>query len=453
MQLHELHTVYFVGIGGIGMSALARYFNGRGVAVHGYDKTATPLTRQLEDEGIAIHYEESVAQMPADIDLVIYTPAIPDTHQELMYCREQGMRLKKRAEVLGIISRGMRAIAIAGTHGKTTTSSIVTHLLRTGGVDCTAFLGGIAMNLESNFVQGHSDWVVIEADEFDRSFLHLHPALAVITSTDADHLDIYGDPEQLLRTGFQAFAKKIDAHGTLWVQKDQEEVVHHPNKISYGIDTGDVRAQDVHVDEGHFVFSYQDKAGRIDDLKFPLPGRHNIENATAAIAIARHLGVSDAAIREGLSTFKGIQRRFELIYQDQSVTFFDDYAHHPSELKAAIGAAKELFPNKRITGVFQPHLFSRTRDFAAGFAEALDKLDALILLDIYPAREEPIPGITADTIRDLMQNKSVLRGTKDDVPKLLENENIEVLLTLGAGDISRRIKPIQSFLESRKVNV
>ena len=453
MQLHELHTVYFVGIGGIGMSALARYFNGRGVSVHGYDRTATPLTRQLEDEGIVIHYEESVAQMPADIDLVIYTPAIPDTHQELMYCREQGMPLKKRAEVLGIISRGMRAIAIAGTHGKTTTSSIVTHLLRTGGVDCTAFLGGIAMNLESNFVQGHSDWVVIEADEFDRSFLHLHPALAVITSTDADHLDIYGDPEQLLRTGFQAFAKKIDAHGTLWVQKDQKEVVHHPNKISYGIDTGSVRAQDVYVDEGHFVFSYQDEAGRIDDLKFPLPGRHNIENATAAIAIARHLGVSDAAIREGLSTFKGIQRRFELIYQDQSVTFFDDYAHHPSELKAAIGAAKELFPNKRLTGIFQPHLFSRTRDFAAGFAEALDKLDTLILLDIYPAREEPIPGITADTIQELMQNKSVLRGTKEDVPKLLEYENIEVLLTLGAGDISRRIKPIRSFLQSRKVNV
>lgn len=449
MQLHEVHTAYFIGIGGIGMSALARYFNGRGVTVHGYDRTSSPLTQKLQQEGIRIHYEESVESLPAHIDLVVYTPAIPPFHKELTYLQAKGLPIMKRAEVLGMISQGMKAIAVAGTHGKTTTSSILTHLLRSGGVDCTAFLGGIAMNFGSNFVEGQSDWVVIEADEFDRSFLHLDPTLAVVTSLDADHLDIYGDAAQLLDTGFRAFAKKVKPNGLIWVQYDHVESLGHSGQVSYGIEKGGVQARNVRVVEGHFVFDYHDQLGRLEDLQFPLPGRHNVENATAAIAIARHLGVADDALRKGLTSFKGIQRRFELKYKDKRTVYFDDYAHHPSELEAAIGAARELFPGKRITGIFQPHLFSRTRDFTSGFAKALDQLDEVILLDIYPAREEPIPGVTSDRIRELMQHKSVRRGTKTDVPGLLEGASLDVLLTLGAGDISERVQPIVDFLTSR----
>jgi len=453
MQLRDLHTVYFVGIGGIGMSALARYFTGQGIAVHGYDRTATELTRSLESEGARIHYEEDVHQIPGTVDLVVYTPAVPATHKELVYFRKQRTPMRKRAEVLGLISRDRRAIAVAGTHGKTTTSSILTHLLRSAEVDCTAFLGGIAMNYSSNYVAGKSDWVVIEADEFDRSFLHLEPELAVITSMDPDHLDIYGDHEQMLDTGFRAFAKKLRPQGSLWVQHNFESLLNLASAKTYGIDGGSVRASGVHVADGHFVFDYEDEQGKLSALKFPLPGRHNVENAIAALAIARTLGAEESALRHGLESFRGIKRRFELIYRDEQTVYFDDYAHHPSELEAAIGAARELFPAREITGIFQPHLYSRTQDFAEGFAEALDKLDRVILLDIYPAREEPIPGVNADLIRSHMKNDQVRRGTKEQIPDLLGHEVPGVLLTLGAGDISDRVQPIKAFLESRKAVV
>lgn len=435
------------------MSALARYFAGQGIVVHGYDRTATDLTRTLEAEGANIHYVEDVNQIPAKVDLVVYTPAVPASHKELVYFREQQIPMMKRAEVLGLISRDRRAIAIAGTHGKTTTSSILTHLLRSAEVDCTAFLGGIAMNYGSNYVAGQSDWVVIEADEFDRSFLHLEPELAVITSMDPDHLDIYGDHEQMLDTGFRAFAKKIRPQGSLWIQHSFEPLLNLASAKTYGIDHGSVRASGVHVADGHFVFDYQDERGTLQALKFPLPGRHNVENATAALAIARTLGAEESALRHGLESFRGIRRRFELIYRDGQTVFFDDYAHHPRELEAAIGAARELFPEREITGIFQPHLYSRTRDFAEGFAQALDKLDRVILLDIYPAREEPIPGVDADLIRSYMTSDQVLRGTKEQIPDLLGNDVPEVLLTLGAGDISDRVQPIKAFLESRKAMV
>lgn len=453
MQLRDLHTVYFVGIGGIGMSALARYFAGQGMAVHGYDRTATDLTRLLEEEGATIHYEEDVDQIPDQVDLVVYTPAVPATHKELVHFRQAGTPMMKRAEVLGLISRNQRAIAVAGTHGKTTTSSILTHLLRSAEVDCTAFLGGIAMNYGSNYVSGKSNWVVIEADEFDRSFLHLEPELAVITSMDPDHLDIYGDHEQMLDTGFRAFAKKLRPEGSLWVQYTFESLLNLASAKTYGVDGGSVRASSVHVADGHFVFDYEDEQGKLRALKFPLPGRHNVENATAALAIARTLGAAESALRQGLESFRGIKRRFELIYRDDKTVYFDDYAHHPSELEAAIGAARELFPDREITGIFQPHLYSRTRDFAEGFARALDRLDRVVLLDIYPAREEPIPGVDADLIRSHMKHEQVVRGTKEQIPDLLGDDVPGVLLTLGAGDISDRVQPIRTFLESRKAVV
>lgn len=432
------------------MSALARYFHGRGKAVHGYDRTVTPLTRTLEAAGMHVHYEENIAAVPSQVDLVVYTPAVPATHQELQYLRQRGVPVLKRAEVLGLISRHMRTIAIAGTHGKTTTSSIATHLLREGGIDCTAFLGGIAINLGANFVEGSSDWVVIEADEFDRSFLHLEPELMTITSLDADHLDIYGDGESMLETGFRAFAKKQKENGRRWVQVDHIDKLGLDGGYSYGIDAGDYRATRVRVEDGHFVFDYEDPAGQLEDLRFPLPGRHNVENATAAIAIARHLGVADEALRSALASFRGIKRRFELVYRDEETVYFDDYAHHPSELRAAISAARELFPGRHLTGVFQPHLYTRTRDFARGFAQALDLLDEVILLDIYPAREEPIPGVTSAMVRDLMTNKQVRLVAKSDLPAVLAAYQPEVLLTLGAGDISDRVGPIREFLKRRK---
>jgi len=453
MQLRDLHTVYFVGIGGIGMSALARYFSGQGIAVHGYDRTATDLTRMLEAEGAAIHYVEDVSLIPNQVDLVVYTPAVPATHKELVHFKELRTPMMKRAEVLGLISRDRRAIAVAGTHGKTTTTSILTHLLRTAEIDCTAFLGGIAMNYGSNYVAGQSDWVVIEADEFDRSFLHLEPELAVITSMDPDHLDVYGNHEQMLDTGFRAFAKKIRPQGSLWVQHTFKPLLNLASAKTYGIDGGDVRASRVHVKNGQFVFDYEDEQGKLLSMNFPFPGRHNVENATAALAIARTLGAEESALRQGLESFRGIKRRFELIYRDDHTVYFDDYAHHPSELEAAIGAARELFPGRNITGIFQPHLYSRTQDFAEGFGRALDKLDRVILLDIYPAREEPIPGVDADLIRSHMTREQVWRGTKEQVPDLLGDEVPQVLLTLGAGDISDRVQPIKAFLESRKAVV
>lgn len=432
------------------MSALARYFHGRGKVVYGYDRTATSLTRALEDAGMQIHYEENTAAIPPQVDLVVYTPAVPAAHKELKHLREQGVPVYKRAEVLGIISRHMRTIAIAGTHGKTTTSSIVTHLLREGGVDCTAFLGGIAIDLGSNFVEGSSDWVVIEADEFDRSFLHLEPELMAITSLDADHLDIYGDAHSMLETGFRAFAKKQKKDGRCWVQVDHVDTLGMQGARSYGIAAGDCQATNVRVENGYFVFDYGDAAGQINDLRFPLPGRHNVENATVALAIARYLGVADEPLRRALASFRGIKRRFELVYRDEKTVYFDDYAHHPSELAAAIGAARELFPGRRLTGVFQPHLYTRTRDFAQGFAQALDLLDEVVLLDIYPAREEPIPGVTSAMVRDLMKKKSVRLATKSDLPAVLGEYEPEVLLTLGAGDISDRVAPIREFLKRRK---
>jgi UDP-N-acetylmuramate--alanine ligase len=447
MKLNDIHTIYFIGIGGIGMSALARYFHSRGVQVAGYDRTATELTRTLEAEGMEVRYEADVSSLPKDIDLVVYTPAVPAVHAELQWFREEGYPVLKRSQVLGIISAGMRTVAVAGTHGKTTTSTLTTHLLRSGGVDCNAFLGGVARNFSSNFVAGSSEWVVVEADEYDRSFLTLHPDIATIMAMDPDHLDIYGNAQNLLDTGFLAFADQLKAGGSLLVKAGLEEHFRGRQPVeTFGIEAGDYRAVNLRVSDGYFVFDYQSPDHQIEALRHPHPGRHNVENALAAITVALKLGVSPEQIRQGLLDFRGIARRFEFLVREPELVYIDDYAHHPEELKAAIGAARELYPNRHLTGIFQPHLYSRTQDFARGFAEALDQLDEVLLLDIYPAREEPIPGVTSRTIAEHMKNPKLQLLGKAEVLPALRHRPLDVLLTLGAGDIDTLVNPITSWL-------
>ena len=442
--LQQLKNIYFIGIGGIGMSAIARYFNERGVKIFGYDKTQTVLTDQLSAEGMDICYENNYAEpFPTLIDLVIYTPAVPLIHPVCQHFQASGLPFMKRAEILGLISKNMKTIAIGGTHGKTTTSSITTHLLKEGGVSCTAFLGGIVENFGGNYVSGQSDWVVIEADEFDRSFLHLHPEIAAILSTDADHLDIYGSLESLLDTGFKPFAAQTAADGLLLIQHASVNLFPSTgNRQSFGIEEGDFKAVNIRLESNALIFDYQHNDILIKDLKFSLPGRHNILNAVVAIAIALRLGVSEDAIRENLLTFKGIQRRFDIKLVNDKMVIISDYAHHPTELNAVISAARELYPGKKITAVFQPHLFSRTKDFLDGFAKALSALDSVILLPIYPAREEPIPGIDSAL---LLQKISILDKKLVDSDGLILSLNQvqpEVLLMLGAGDFDRMLPQI-----------
>ena len=449
MNLSSLKKIYFVGIGGIGMSALARYFRRRGVGVWGYDKTPTPLTQALEREGMQIHYDENVSLIPSGVELVVYTPAVPAQHKELTYFRQHGYPVVKRSELLGMVSEASKTLAIAGTHGQTTTSSLLAWILRTGGVDCTAFLGGIALDFGSNYVEGGSDWVVAEADEYDRSFLQLQPRMAAILSMDADHLDIYGDTRQMLEEGYLAFARRVHPEGKLFVRNDL--TVHFrdfSNVSGYGIGEGDYRSLVLGVEDGKMIFDYQDPEGTLAGLKLSLAGRHNVENATVAIAIARAVGVKEKGIREALATFKGIKRRFERIVDNELVTYIDDYAHHPAELEATINAARTMYPGKRLTGIFQPHLYSRTRDLHTGFASAMDLLDEPWLLDIYPAREEPIPGVDAGMILREMRNPNKRLLPMNEVLHALGKHPVEVLLTLGAGDIDTLAEPIKNWLDA-----
>lgn len=445
MNLKDIQCCYFIGIGGIGMSAIARYFNSIGIAVHGYDKTETALTKKLVEEGIDIHYEDDVDRIPKRVDLVVYTPAVPDSLGELQYLRSTDIPIKKRAEVLGIISQNRKTIAIAGTHGKTTTTTITTHLLRSGGVDCSAFLGGIAQNFGSNFVAGESDWVVVEADEYDRSFLQLSPDIAGILSMDADHLDIYGDRESIVETGFRAFAERLKPGGALWVRNGLQH--HFGQAKTFGLDEGEARSENIRVQDGYFTFDYVGAETKMEALQFSLPGRHNVENATLAITIALSLGVKEDAIRAALMTFKGIKRRFDMIVRTEDKVYIDDYAHHPTELKAAIAAARQLYPDRELCGIFQPHLYSRTRDFVDGFAEALDALDVPILMNIYPAREEPIPGVSTQIILDRMKNQRKQWLSREEILAYVTNNPIQVLMTLGAGDIDRLIQPLSNVMQ------
>ena len=448
MQLSDVGRVYFIGIGGIGMSAVARYFRSRGAWVGGYDRTATSLTRKLEQEGMDIHYTARPDELPApgrDL-LVVYTPAIPKDFPELVRVLDSDYTVMKRSEVLGLISRGMRCVGIAGTHGKTTTTTITTYLMVTAGLDPSAFLGGIARDFDGNYVHGESDWVVVEADEYDRSFLRLSPEIAVVLSTDPDHLDIYGDHGQMLETGFRAYAKRVKPGGQLIVRYDVAEHFGDVQDVmvsTFGIGAGDFCAQNIRVEDGAFHFDLREPDGHlITGLRTALPGRHNVENAVAACAVTRLAGGEEEHLREGLANFHGIARRFETVLRNGQLVIIDDYAHHPTELQAAITAARELYPNRTIRGVFQPHLYSRTQDFAPGFARALDLLDEAIIIPIYPAREEPIPGVTSQLVYNMMKNEK--RRLLNDNQMLEATAELKdgVLLLLGAGNIDALVERV-----------
>jgi len=448
MELSKINRVFFVGIGGIGMSALARYFAKRGQVVCGYDKTKTKLTETLEQEGILITYLDESASLPCafldhhDDTLVVYTPAIPKDSKILNHFIDKGFSLKKRSEVLGIISKGMFCIGIAGTHGKTTTSSIVAHILKDTGYDCTAFLGGITSNYNSNVLFGKNNVVVVEADEYDRSFLTLHPDIAVVTSMDADHLDIYGDKSHLDES-FQLYAGQLKPNGTLYAY----EGLPLNNSISYAASTtATAKAVNLRVEGSKFVFDYMDNGIQIKDISLMLPGRHNVENTTVAIAIALKLGIDADKIKQAVANFKGVKRRFEYIVNNDSQIYIDDYAHHPEELRACFDAVRQLYPDKKLTVIFQPHLFTRTRDFADDFAKVLSTADDLLLLEIYPARELPLEGIDSKFLLNKINLKNKQICGKYSVVQYVKDTKPELILTVGAGDIDTIIEPLKNAL-------
>lgn len=447
MELDNIQRVYFIGIGGIGMSAIARYFVKRGCMVCGYDKTQTNLTLALEQEGISIAYIDDISLVPVEFGedneqtLIVYTPAIPGDSAILNYFKEKGFKLKKRSEVLGIISKGQFCIAVAGTHGKTTTSSIIAHVLTHTGYGCTAFLGGISTNYNSNFLIGDNNVVVVEADEYDRSFLTLHPDISVITSMDADHLDIYGDAASL-NESFELFAGQLKEDGKLFVKEGLPL-----NGITYSANLdSSLKATNIHVDNANFVFDFEDGYAKIKDLSLSLPGKHNVENAVAAIGVALSLGIHPKSIKKAIASFKGVKRRFEYIVKSSDHVYIDDYAHHPEELRACFDAVRQLYPDKKMTVIFQPHLFTRTRDFADEFAKVLGTADSLLLLEIYPARELPLPGINAKYLLDKITLDDKEICSKEAVVKTIEDRNPELLLTVGAGDIDTLIQPLKIVL-------
>jgi UDP-N-acetylmuramate--alanine ligase len=446
IPLSSISKIYFLGIGGIGMSSLARYFSRSGIEVSGYDKTETILTKELEAEGIRVHFDDNVSSATLDADLIIYTPAVKKDLSIFTYFLENDFKIYKRAEVLGMISQGKNCIAIAGTHGKTTTSTMTAYLLSFANLDISAFLGGVSTNFESNYLAGSSDIVVVEADEYDRSFLHLFPSIAVVLSMDPDHLDIYGNSFEM-NSSYITFASQVKNDGLIFYKHglDLELKNESVHSYSFGIECGEIQGKNITVSNGFFHFDFTSPWGDISGLSLSMPGLHNTENAVVACAIAKFLGVDDITIKNGLKSFKGIRRRFEIHNLDKKV-YIDDYAHHPTELKAAISAGRMMFPGKKITGIFQPHLYSRTRDFVDGFAEALDELDDIVLLDIYPARELPIEGITSKVIFEKMKSNSKMLASKDQVLEIVADKNIEVLMTLGAGDIDTLIQPLKEIM-------
>ena len=452
MKIKDVNSVYFLGIGGIGMSALARYFLAQGCNVYGYDKTRTVLIEELQNEGAEIHFDENKNKIPDTFQsnnedsLIIYTPAIPKTNIEFTFFKEQGVKLYKRSEVLGLITQSYFTIAVAGTHGKTTTSSMVAHVLTACEVDCIAFLGGISLNFNSNLVlNDKAKIVVVEADEFDRSFLTLSPNIALVTSVDADHLDIYGDHKEMCKT-YQDFVNKINAKGTLITKPEIKKDLVFNNTKTYSINQqADYFADSINVTNG----KYKVGINNLGKVELGLPGVHNVENALGAYAIASELGVSSDKIREALNSYKGVKRRFEYHVNAADIVYIDDYAHHPEELKFAIQSAKELYPTKKITAVFQPHLYTRTRDFLEEFAQSLSMLDELILLDIYPAREQPIEGVNSQLLLDKTTCKKKKLVEKSALLDYVVNSDIEVLLTLGAGDIDVFVSQIKGALETK----
>jgi len=453
VDIKNLKYAYFVGIGGIGMSALARFFHSQGIFVYGYDRTPTQLTARLENEGMDIHYKDDPGFIKSqnlypDDTLVIYTPAIPSFNKELNFLRENSFDIKKRAEVLGMISKSWDALCVAGTHGKTTISTLTAHLFTNSRIGCSAFIGGISKNYGTNYLHSNkSPFVVLEADEFDRSFLHLTPYLSVITSMDADHLDIYGDKKHLTES-FKEFAKLTRPGGTLILKKGLKAPAP-ANSIEFFYSLNekcDFYATDIELIDFRYRFTLNSPFGVMKNLTLGIPGLLNVENAIAASALALSGGVSEEELRSGLETFKGIRRRFEYVINSKEFIFIDDYAHHPAEIKATISSVKNIYPGKKIHVIFQPHLFSRTKDFAKDFAKELDEADKVYLLDIYPARELPIEGVTSELILKKMKNKNVSLSDTENIFKLITHDKPDVLLTMGAGDIDRLVSVLEEKL-------
>ncbi|GAA4238146.1 UDP-N-acetylmuramate--L-alanine ligase [Postechiella marina] len=446
MNLNNIHNIYFIGIGGIGMSALARYFRANNKNVAGYDKTQTEITNALVDLDVHVHFEDNVACIDSkfinkDNTLVVYTPAIPKTHSELQYFLGNNFKVLKRSEILGLITEHTFCLAVAGTHGKTTTTSILGHLMYECNVELTAFLGGITENYNSNLILRGTEVSVVEADEFDRSFLTLSPNLACVTSMDADHLDIYGDSLELIKT-FEAFTKKIKPDGKLFVKNGL------PLKgITYGIeDNADYSVQNIKIIDGVYVFDVKTPKAVLKDVQFSLPGRHNLSNALIALAMAVEYGCDTNALIKALASYKGVKRRFSYQIKTDDLVFIDDYAHHPEEINAVHQAVREMYPSKSVLAVFQPHLYSRTRDFIDGFAKSLSQFDEVLLLDIYPARELPIEGVTSSWLLEKISNQNKQLVSKKDMITKIKESDAQIILTIGAGDIGEQVKTIKKEL-------
>ncbi len=438
--------MYFIGIGGIGMSALARWYKNQGAIIHGYDLVSSPLTDELSNEGMTIHFTEDINKLPKNIDTVVYTPAIPIDNIELDYLKSKNITIIKRAELIGQLSKTHNTIAIAGTHGKTSISALIAHLLVHANINVSAFVGGICSNYNSNLILSKStDYLIIEADEYDRSLLQIEPNIAVISSMDEDHLDIYQDKNDIKNT-FIRFAQKLPQDGVLIHNSKLAPFDSALGKhITYGTNSNaTLQASNIRIKNAKFVIDIDTKIGKIEDLEIQVPGIHNIENTLAAIAIAIEVGLSLSEIASGITTFKGVARRMDYKVISDNYIFIDDYAHHPEEIKATISAVKQLYPDKKITGIFQPHLYSRTRDFQDEFAVELSQLDEIIMMDIYPAREKPIAGVTSQIILNKIRNKNAIQLTKEEILVHLAKNKPEVLLTMGAGDIGLLAKQIES---------
>lgn len=451
--MSNFKTIYFLGIGGIGMSNLARFFLSKGYNVSGYDRTETPLTKKLTEEGALIHYLDDIALIPYSCKdkvstLVVYTPAVSTDNTEYSFFKEQGFKMQKRAEVLGLITQSSKALCCAGTHGKTTTSSMLAHILRGSHLDCNAFLGGILKNYDNNLLLSDtSEYTVVEADEYDRSFHHLHPYMALITSASPDHLDIYGTETEYLKS-FEYFTSLIQSGGALVVKhnlKIQPKLQEGVRLYTYSENIGDFCAKNIKVGQGIIKFDFVTPNETIQDIELGVPIRINVENSIGAMALAWLNGVTAEELKKGILTYQGAKRRFDFIIKSERLVFIDDYAHHPEELEASIRSVKELYSGKKVLGIFQPHLYSRTKDLAAEFAQSLSLLDELVLLDIYPAREKPIEGVTSKIIFDEVTCKKE-QCKKEDLLALLETKDIEVILTIGAGDIDQLLTPIKELL-------
>jgi UDP-N-acetylmuramate--alanine ligase len=443
MNLNNIHNIYFIGIGGIGMSALARYFQANNKNVAGYDRTQTEITEGLVDLGIDVHFQDSIESIHSSFlniekTLVVYTPAVPSSHSELTYFKNEGYSVLKRSEILGLITENTYCLAIAGTHGKTTTTSILGHLMYECDVKLTAFLGGISENYNSNLILNGTEVSVVEADEFDRSFLTLAPDLACITSMDADHLDIYGEADELKKS-FIEFSKKIKPQGKLFIKNGL------PLKgITYGIeDDSDYSIQNIKIENGTYVFDVKTPKTVLENLQFNLPGRHNLSNALIALAMAVEYGCPNRQLAKALASYKGVKRRFTYHIKTDDLVFIDDYAHHPEEIKAVHQAVREMYPNKKVLAIFQPHLFSRTRDFVDDFAKSLSQFDELLLLDIYPAREMPIEGVTSTWLLNKINSDKKELISKNEIVSKIHESSAQIILTIGAGDIGEEVKHIK----------